>query len=361
MMRSAGRRLLTGPESSEFGCAWLTIDTGAMFERFGQLLRRLSAFSPAEAAAAFIEIVLIWVLVYAVVRFIQGTRAAGALKGLLLFVLVATLVFGIIGEREMFQRLSFLYQNFLTVAAIALIVIFQPELRRGFIRLGETRWFKTESQAGGIVGAIVDAAAYLSKAKFGAIVVIEREVGLRGLVTEGGTPIGGAVSARLLQTIFFPNSALHDLAVVIADGVIQAAGVQLPLAEPSDMPDPGLGARHRAAVGLTKECDALVVVVSEETGSISIAERGRLERGLTPDQLREELTRRLEGTSGGAASAEPTAARGEKERKAAEKADRAEKGAAAAADEARTVRPTEEGRLAAGPESAPAGAKGVTE
>jgi diadenylate cyclase len=310
-----------------------------MFERFGQLLQRVSAYSPAEALAAGLEIVLIWILVYAVVRFIQGTRAAGALKGLLLFVLVATLVFGIIGEREMFQRLAFLYQNFLTVAAIALIVIFQPELRRGFIRLGETRWFRTESQAGGIVGAVVDAAAYLSKARFGAIIVIEREIGLRGLVKEGGTPIGGAVSARLLQTIFFPNSALHDLAVVIADGAIQAAGVQLPLAEPSDMPDPGLGSRHRAAVGLTKECDALVVVVSEETGAISIAERGRLERGLTPEQLRDELTRRLEGTS---AIAHPAPKR-EKEAKGEGKPEGKPEGkagaaAVAAAGDARTAK-----------------------
>lgn len=332
-----------------------------MFERLGQLYERVSAYSLAEGLAAFIEIVLIWILVYAVVRFIQGTRAAGALKGLLLFVLVATLVFGIVGEREMFQRLSYLYQTFLTIAAIALIVIFQPELRRGFIRLGETRWFKTESQAGGIIGAIVDAATYLSKARFGAIIVIEREIGLRGLVKEGGTPIGGAVSARLLQTIFFPNSALHDLAVVIADGMIQAAGVQLPLAEPSDMPDPGLGARHRAAVGLTKECDALVVVVSEETGTISIAERGRLERGLTPDQLREELTRRLEGAP---APAAPAPARkelktGEAKDAKSEGKDRAPEGGQTATAAATKERASRDDR--ASESAATAGMKGALE
>ncbi|MCK6477474.1 MAG: DNA integrity scanning protein DisA nucleotide-binding domain protein, partial [Phycisphaerales bacterium] len=112
---------------------------------------------------------------------------------------------------------------------------------------------------------------YLSRARFGGLIVIERSVGVSGLI-EGGTVINAELSSRLLQTIFFPGSALHDLAVIVKGRRVHAAGVQLPLADPTDMPDPRLGSRHRAAIGLSKECDALIVVISEETGSVRIAE-----------------------------------------------------------------------------------------
>jgi diadenylate cyclase len=274
-----------------------------MLDRFGQLLVRLGAYPWWQVA---IEIGIIWVVVYAVVRFIYGTRAVGALRGILLVLVTATLLVRILGRQEAFQRLTFLYENFLTLLAIALVVIFQPELRRGLMRLGEAPVFRRgHGGAAATAEAIADACEYLSKAKFGALIVIERESGLKGLV-EGGTPLGAVISARLLQTIFYPGSALHDLAVVIRGDRVEAAGVQLPLAEPEEMPDATLGSRHRAAVGLSKESDALVVVVSEETGSISVAERGHLERGLSPEQLRERLERGIRaGRSGpGSPSAE---------------------------------------------------------
>lgn len=240
-----------------------------------------------------LELLFIFAVMYAVIRFVQGTRAAGALKGLLLVVVMSTLLVRILGQQEALERLQFLYERFLTIAAIALIVIFQPELRRGLIRLGEAPLLR-RGVAGGseLVENVVDAAGRLSKARFGALIVIERDVGLRGML-EGGTVIDSRVTSRLLQTIFFPSSALHDLAVVVSKGRIQAAGVQLPLADPEDMPDPGLGSRHRAAVGLTKESDAIVVVVSEETGRISVAERGRLVMGLSVEELEKLLLRRL--------------------------------------------------------------------
>jgi diadenylate cyclase len=266
-----------------------------MFDRLYQLVDRLHTYPVWQVV---IELAVIWMLVFAVVRFMQGTRAAGALKGLLLILVLATLLVRIIGQREAFQRLTFLYQNFITLAAFTLIVIFQPELRRGLIRLGERPFFRRPGAGtASVIDAVAEASAYLSKAKFGAIIVIVRDTPLRGLV-EGGTELGARVSARLLQTIFFPGSALHDLAVVIAGGEIKAAGVQLPLADPEDMGDPTLGSRHRAAVGLTQESDALVVVVSEETGAISIAERGRLERDIPPVRLRETLGLRMNRETG---------------------------------------------------------------
>lgn len=261
-----------------------------MFERPIQLVERLGTYPWWEV---LIELAFIWIAVYVIVRFIRGTRAAGALKGLLFVLVTATLMVRILNRHEAFGRLTFLYENFLALLAIALIVVFQPELRRGLIRLGETPLFRRSTSGySAVTDAIVEACTYFSKARFGAIIVLERETGLKGLV-EGGTVMNAEVSARLLQTIFFPGSALHDLAVLIKDDRIVSAGVQLPLADPAEMPDAALGSRHRAAVGISSESDALVVVVSEETGAISLAERGRLERSLTPDQLRQELLRRL--------------------------------------------------------------------
>jgi diadenylate cyclase len=265
-----------------------------MFDKLFRLFERLSTYSVWQVG---IELLVIWVLVYVIIRFVQGTRAAGALRGTFFLLLIATLVVRVLGASEAFGRLKFLYDHFLTLLAVTLIVVFQPELRRGLIRLGEAPLLRrsvTTDKA--IIDALVEASAYLSRAKFGGIIVLERESGLKGLI-EGGTPINGRLSARLLQTIFFPGSALHDLAVIVKNDTIVAAGAQLPLAEPDEMPDATLGARHRAAVGLSKECDALVIVVSEETGGISIAERGRLDLGLTKDQLRSELSSRL--TRGG--------------------------------------------------------------
>ena len=261
-------------------------------ERIRDLFDRVASYSPAEV---LFEIAVIWLIVWAVVRFVQGTRAAGALRGIAVifgFIFLIVVV-RVVAGGDAFERLGYLFDRFVAIVAIALVVIFQPELRRAAIRVGEARIFRgSPSEIARVVDAIADAAAFLAKAQFGALVVIERDVGLEHL-TEGGTTLRADLSARLLQSIFFPGSALHDLAVVIRGNVIHAAGVQLPLAEPGDMPDPGLGSRHRAAVGLSGECDALVVVVSEETGAIRLAERGRLSAPLTPDELRAELTRRL--------------------------------------------------------------------
>jgi diadenylate cyclase len=262
----------------------------SQFDRIQALLHRVSSYSMPEV---LIELALIWLVVLAVVRFVQGTRAAGALKGLLLILVLTTIMARVLGQGQSFQRITFLYDRFLTIVAVALVVIFQPELRLALVRLGASSLFRP--QAGRInvaVDAIVEACGYLSKSNFGAIIAIEREVGLRGLV-EGGTVIGAELSSTLLQTIFFPGTALHDLAVVVKGHVLHAAGVQLPLADPDDMPDTRLGSRHRAAVGLTKECDALVVVVSEETGQIRLAESGKLSQAMNPEELRSELLRRL--------------------------------------------------------------------
>jgi len=254
-----------------------------------QLVLRLTTYSAWEVA---IELLVIWAVVYLVWRFVQGTRAAGAIKGILLLVLV-TLAVRLVTPADSLSRLAFLYDNFLAFAAIGLVIIFQPELRRALIRLGEAPFFGVPSaEVPKVVDALVGAATFLSKNKFGAIIAIERQVGLREIL-EGGRSLNADVSPELLQSIFWPNNPLHDMGVVIRGSKLLAAGVQFPLADPSEMTDPRTGTRHRAAVGLTRATDAIVIVVSEETGAISVAERGRLERWLTPDALRVELTRRI--------------------------------------------------------------------
>jgi len=270
------------------------------------LWQRVGSYPPLVVA---VELILIWVVVYAVVRFAQGTRAAGALKGLLILLVLVTIVSRVVGAGS-FQRLSLLHDRFLALVAIALIIIFQPELRRALVRLGETPFFRgTPSDISYIAEEVADACKYLTKAKFGAILVIERQISVAGLV-EGGTPINAELSSSLLQTIFFPGSALHDLAVVIRGRTLASAGVQLPLAEPEDMPDSRLGSRHRAAVGLSKECDALVVIVSEESGKVRLAERGRLSDAMNADEFREELGARLGRGARGAARLASASVRG---------------------------------------------------
>ena len=271
-------------------------------DRIQSLLSRLATYSPWEVAA---EVAVIWVMVYLIVRFVQGTRAAGALKGLLVVLVLVTILSRVMGGSGAFQRLGLLYDRFLGFVAIGLIVIFQPELRRALVRLGETSFLRsTPKDISYIVDEVAQAARYLSRARFGAIIAMERQTKLGGLV-EGGTRMNAELSSQLLQTIFFPGSALHDLACIVKGRVLDSAGVQLPLADPTDMPDPSLGSRHRAAVGLTQECDAVVVVISEETGGVRLAERGRLSEPLSDEELRHELHARLTRSLKGRAAVAP--------------------------------------------------------
>lgn len=240
-----------------------------------------------------VELALIWIVVYLVFRFLRGTRGARVLKGVGFILIVATLLVALMPrDQAAFARLDFLYGKFLAFAAFALAIIFQPELRRALVRLGEARLFRGHSAAvEPVVDEIVKAVTYLARNKIGAIIAVEREVPLGGIV-EAGTTLNADVSAEILQTIFWPGSALHDMGVVIRDDKILGAGVQFPLSEGDDIAQE-LGSRHRAAIGLSQEADCLIIVVSEETGAISLAERGQLIRKLSAEALRSMLRRGL--------------------------------------------------------------------
>jgi diadenylate cyclase len=246
-----------------------------------------------------IELLLIGLVVYWVLRFLRGTRGARMLRGIAFVLISLYLLVRIIGTQFGLDRIEFLYRQFLLFAAAACVVVFQPELRRALMRLGETRLFRGwSSQIDEEIESLVEAATFLSRRKIGALVAIEREVGLGG-IAESGTRINADMTAPLIESLFWPNSPLHDLGVIVSQGRIAYAGVQFPLAESGDL-ERELGSRHRAAVGLSQESDAVVLVVSEETGDVSIAERGQLIRKLTPEGLRGllgELLGRSEGSS----------------------------------------------------------------
>jgi diadenylate cyclase len=256
----------------------------------------ISTFFNAIRAYGWWRVCLEWILIGTVVwwtvGFLQGTRGARMLKGIGFLLVTLYLIVTLFAERYGLERIAYLYTQFLILVSLAVVVVFQPELRRALMRLGETRLFRTWShQLTAEIDALVETASFLSRRKIGGLIAIEREVGLGG-IAETGTRINADLTAPLLQAIFWPNSPLHDLGVVIAQGRIAYAGVQFPLAEVGDL-ERELGSRHRAAVGMSQESDAIVLVISEETGDISIAERGQLIRKLNPESLRGLLTELL--------------------------------------------------------------------
>lgn len=235
-----------------------------------------------------VELLLIAVVVYAALRFLQGTRGARLLKSFGLILITSFLVVRLVAEEFGLDRIVFLYPYFVGGVVLTTLIAFQPEVRRGLIRLGETRWLRQWSrQTERTIDATVTAVASLSQKKIGALIAIQRDVGIDAVV-DTGVRLDAEVRAELLETIFWPGSVLHDLGVVIRHGRIAAAGCQFPMAEASDVAL-SLGSRHRAALGMSQECDALVVVVSEETGTVSVASAGVLHRHLSPETLREIL------------------------------------------------------------------------
>jgi diadenylate cyclase len=259
------------------------------FFNFADFLRAISSYPWWQV---LIELLIIGGVVYWVISFLQGTRGARLLKGIVVLLITIYVVVRLLAGRFGLQRIEFLYGRFLLAAGFAIVVVFQPELRRALMRLGETRLFRSFStQLNDDIDALVESATFLSRRKIGAVVAIERDVGLGG-IAETGTRLNAELTAELLNTIFWPNSPLHDLGVVVSNGRVTYAGVQFPLAESGEL-EKELGSRHRAAVGMSQETDAVVLVVSEETGDISIAERGQLLRKLTPETLRGLLSELL--------------------------------------------------------------------
>ncbi len=233
--------------------------------------------------AGVVDILLVALVFFALFRLFQGTQAVALLRG----VLVLTIIFVIAASR--FTAFGWLLRNSLPVILVAIPVVFQPELRRALERLGRsapmlmTRGSR-ETAAQQLIHEIVLAVETLSRERTGALIVLEGDTGLEEHI-ESGQRIDAAVSARLLMTVFFPGTSLHDGAVIIRGDRIVAAACVLPLTQ-RDLADSSLGTRHRAAVGITEQNDAIAIIVSEETGIVSVARGGRIARRLDGQRLR---------------------------------------------------------------------------
>ncbi|NIP23772.1 MAG: TIGR00159 family protein [Phycisphaerae bacterium] len=237
-----------------------------------------------------IEFFLIGLVVYWVVDFLEGTRGERLFRSVIFILIAGVLILNLVAEQLRFERLEYLYRGFLIGVLVIAVAAFQPEIRRALIRIGQPRfWASSSQQLVKTVEEMVTAVTELSAARTGAIIVIEKRVAL-GEFIETGVRIDARVTSELLKTIFHPGTALHDMAVIIRGDRVVAARVQLPLAEAGSIDGVELGSRHRAAIGITAGSDAACLVVSEETGVITLARKGKLTRDISESQLRKSLT-----------------------------------------------------------------------
>ncbi|PYX86027.1 MAG: TIGR00159 family protein [Acidobacteria bacterium] len=252
------------------------------------VVRQLLTPWPHVSVVTVIDILLVAIVIYEFLVIIKGTRAALMLIGVA--ALALAFYFARIGE---LTTLNWLISTLLPYAVFALIVVFQSEIRQALARLGRKLTFRTSSfSEADAYDDIVLAANLFSQNQTGALIVIEREVGLRTYI-ESGVPLEARLSYDLLATIFRPSAPLHDGAVIVQKDRIAAAACFLPLSM-NPVLSTQLGTRHRAGIGITEETDAIAVIVSEETGAISLAVAGKIERDLTVEQLRARLSSLLQ-------------------------------------------------------------------
>jgi diadenylate cyclase len=247
--------------------------------------------------APVFDVLFVDAIFYSLIMLARGTRAWKIFSGLAVFAGIYLL-----SDILQFRTLNWLLRQIVPLAPVALVILFYPELRYALEEVGRVQFWRNRllllptEDVQRLVREIANVSALMSSRHIGALMVIEREEGLDDLITTG-TPLDSEVSRELLGTLFYPGTALHDGAVIIRGDRVVAAGCMLPL---SDRPDIGsdIHTRHRAALGVTERSDALVVVVSEETGIISVGENGRLHRGLTEEALQQRLLLALDPPEG---------------------------------------------------------------
>jgi len=239
-----------------------------------------------------VDILLVALVFYALLRFFARTQAVLLLRGLLIVFLIVALA----GSITDLTAFNWLIRTSSLAILVALPVIFQPELRRALERVGRTRMFfarsRHDTMQSKIISELIAAVTRMSKLRYGSIIVLEDSVSLDPFI-ETGVPIHATINRELLITIFYPGTPLHDGAVIIQGQEVTAAACVLPLTQ-RPLPDTSMGTRHRAAIGITEDTDALAVVVSEETGAISAARNGRMARRLDEKRLRFILERFFE-------------------------------------------------------------------
>ena len=255
-----------------------------------QLIGQFTDIAAVDVIFKMIDVLVVWYVLYKALTLIQGTKAVQLLKGLFVIVLakIATAIFGL-------DTLDWLLQEIIDWGFVAIIIIFQPEIRRALEQIGRGKIFqRTMSQQDDeqtrLVEAMKKSVSYMAKRRIGALISIERETGLNDYI-ETGIKMNADISSELLINIFIPNTPLHDGAVLVQKDKIAAAACYLPLSE-SAFISKELGTRHRAALGLSEVTDAITVVVSEETGAISITANGNLHRNLSISEF-ETLLRKM--------------------------------------------------------------------
>lgn len=250
-----------------------------------KVLHELAAFG----LSGLLQVAVLACAYYYIFLFTRGTRGAQILAGLMV------IVFALMALTQAFNLdvLGWILRRFTVFLGIALLVIFQPEIRRALAELGRQPRAALSAEKRGVIDSIVQAVGQLSEQRVGALLALERETGTQS-IRETGVALDAPVVAELLASIFYPHTPMHDGGVIVANGRIAAAGCVFPLSQNTEL-HRQMGMRHRAALGMSEETDAVVVVVSEETGSISACYRGRLSSGLDVERLHRFLTALLKG------------------------------------------------------------------
>ncbi len=229
------------------------------------------------------EIGVLAVVFYYGYLYFRGTRGAKVFIGLLLTFLAVVLLANLLK----LEVLSFLIRELSVIFAVVLVVLFQPEIRRVLAELGSRHFLTATSNNREMIDALADAVFELSHRKFGALIAIEREIDLK-VIAESGVKLDALFSTELATTIFHPKTSLHDGGMILRDDRVLAAACIFPVSQRENL-DRSLGLRHRAALGLTEESDAITIIVSEETGQVSICHRGKIERELDKDTFKKRL------------------------------------------------------------------------
>ncbi|AMQ04783.1 MULTISPECIES: diadenylate cyclase CdaA [Sporosarcina] len=251
--------------------------------------QELVDFSPVAAFINIVDVLLVWFVFYKLITIIKGTKAVQLLKGIfvLLIARILTEFFGL-------DTLQWMMDQVLPFGFLAIIIIFQPELRRALEQIGRGRLFartmmQEEEERDRLIEAFVKSVSYMAKRRIGALISIEKETGLSEYI-ETGTGMDSLITSELLINIFIPNTPLHDGAVIVQRNRIAAAGCYLPLSE-SPFISKELGTRHRAALGISEVTDAVTIIVSEETGAVSLTANGDIDRNLDMEEFEARLRR----------------------------------------------------------------------
>jgi len=251
--------------------------------------QELVDFSPVAAFINIVDVLLVWFVFYKLITIIKGTKAVQLLKGIFVLIIarILTEYFGL-------NTLLWMMDQVLMFGFLAIIIIFQPELRRALEQVGRGRLFartmmQEEEERDRLIEAFVKSVSYMAKRRIGALISIEKETGLSEYI-ETGTGMDSLITSELLINIFIPNTPLHDGAVIVQRNRIAAAGCYLPLSE-SPFISKELGTRHRAAIGLSEVTDAVTIIVSEETGAVSLTANGDIDRNLNMEEFEARLRR----------------------------------------------------------------------